>query len=220
MSNENPPPELESRPQSRREWNGWLRSLVLPLGLVVLIVAGLLYVQSNRGSNAQEAGFGTVDLPAERNTTGDTPSATEGRAAPDFRLRALDGEEVRLSDLQGQPVLVNFWATWCSTCRAETPDLIEMHETYRGDGLVMLGVNLREAGGPVQDFVDEFGLPYPVLLDRDGQVAGTWRIGGPNQGVPSTYFIDSAGVVQKVVFGYLTQDLMDEGLALILPEAS
>ena len=96
-------------------------------------------------------------------------------------------------------------------------DLIEMHEAHKDAGLVLLGVNLREANSPVQGFVEDFGMPYPILMDRDGEVAATWRIGGPNNGVPSTYFIDSEGVVRLVVFGFLTQDRMTEGLALILP---
>jgi peroxiredoxin len=214
---EREPSELDSRPQSRREWSGWLRSLVLPLGLVVAIVGGLLYFESRRGGSVDSA-YGSVELPADRNPTDRGPEASAGRAAPDFLLETLDGGELRLSDLQGQAVLVNFWATWCTTCRAETPDLVALHERHRDDGLVMLGVNLREADGPVQAFVDDFGIGYPVLMDRDGQVASTWRIGGPNNGVPSTYFIDSAGVVRLVVFGFLTQDKLAEGLTLILPE--
>jgi cytochrome c biogenesis protein CcmG/thiol:disulfide interchange protein DsbE len=212
-------PEMESRPQSRREWSGWLRSIVLPIGLVVAIVGVLLYVQSGSGGG-EDDGFGTVELPAAKNATDQAPSARDGRAAPDFLLRQLDGEPVRLSDLQGQPLIVNFWATWCSTCRAETPDLIQLYETYRDGGLLLLGVNLRENEGAVTGFVEDFGISYPILLDRDGDVAGTWRIGGPNQGVPSTYFIGRDGVVRKVVFGTVTQRLADEGLALILPEGS
>jgi cytochrome c biogenesis protein CcmG/thiol:disulfide interchange protein DsbE len=211
-------PELKARPQSRREWNGWLRSLVLPLALVVAIVAGLLYVQANRGGTRQAEGLGTVSLPEDRNATGQPPAASTGRAAPDFVLLDMDGREVRLSELQGKPVVVNFWATWCPTCRAETPDLIRLHEDYEKHGLVLLGVNLREADGPVRSFVDEFGISFPIVFDRNGQVASTWRIGGPNQGVPSTYFIDPNGVVRKVVFGFLTEKLMAEGLALILTE--
>ena len=216
MNEHDQPLELDSRPQSRREWHGWLRSIVLPLGLVVLIVAGLLYVQSNRGSEAQEDGFGTVALPEGKNATSSSPAATENRAAPDFLLRDLDGNAVRLSSLQGRPVIVNFWATWCGTCRAETPDLIEMYEERRSSGLQLLAVNLREAEGPVSKFVDDFGMPYPVLFDRNGEVANTWRIGGPNNGVPATYFIDSQGVVRKVVFGYVTEAHLNEGLELIL----
>ncbi|HWC30253.1 MAG TPA: TlpA disulfide reductase family protein [Dehalococcoidia bacterium] len=214
--NEQDEPELESRPQSRREWSGWLRSLVLPLALVVAIVGVLLYVQSNRDGGSDD-GFGTVSLPDDRNATAEAPTARDGRAAPDFLLPQLDGESVRLSDLQGQPLVVNFWATWCTTCRAETPDLIAMYEAYRDAGLVLLGVNLRENEGAVSEFVEDFGISYPILFDRDGDVAGTWRIGGPNQGVPSTYFIDRDGVVRKIVFGTVTKKLADEGLALILP---
>ena len=210
------PPELESRPQSRREWSGLLRSVVLPVGLVVAIVAGLLYIEAG-GDGSEDDGFGTVALPEAKNVTSDSPSATAGRAAPDFLLRQLGDEPLRLSDFQGRPVIVNFWATWCSTCRAETPDLIELYEEHLDDGLVMLGVNLRENEDSVAEFVEDFGIPYPIVFDRSGEVAGTWRIGGPNRGVPSTYFIDSAGVVRKVVFGLVTESLADEGLALILP---
>jgi len=216
MSDQQEPPELESRPQSRREWSGWLRSLVLPVGLVVAIVAALLYVDS-RGGGSDDDGFGTIELPATKNATSDTPAANDGRAAPDFLLRQLDDEPLRLSDLQGRPVIVNFWATWCSTCRSETPDLIELYEIHQDSGLVLLGINLRENEGDVASFVEEFGISYPVVFDRSGEVASTWRIGGPNQGVPSTYFIDPEGVVQKVVFGRVTEELASEGLSLILP---
>jgi len=212
-------PELESRPQSRREWSGALRSIVLPVGLVVAIVGVLLYVQSGGGSS-EDDGFGTVALPEAKNVTAQTPNARDGRAAPDFLLRQLDGEPLRLSDLQGQPLIVNFWATWCPTCRAETPDLIDLYEEYRDKGVLLLGVNLRENEAAVSTFVEDFGINYPILFDRDGDVAGTWRIGGPNRGVPSTYFIDREGVVRKVVFGTVTRKLADEGLALILPGGS
>jgi peroxiredoxin len=208
-------PELDSRPQSRREWSGYLRSLVLPLGLVVAIVAGLLYMQSRGGSDAAD-GFGTVELPAAKNATAKDPIASEQRAAPDFYLRSLDGEPLRLSDLQGKPVLVNFWAAWCTSCREEMPDLIKAYEQNKANGLVVIGVNLREAEPRVRDFVDEFGMPFPVVFDRNGEVARTWRIGGPSQGVPSSYFIDRQGVVRKVVFGTVTSRLMEQGLKAIM----
>jgi peroxiredoxin len=217
--NENETPELDSRPQSRREWSGWLRSIVLPIGLVVAIVGVLLYVQSG-GQEASDDGFGTVDLPAARNVTSQAPNARDGRAAPDFLLPQLNGDPVRLSDLQGRPLIVNFWASWCATCRAEVPDLIDLYDAHKDKGLLLLGVNLRETEDAASRFAGEFGINYPIVFDRDGDVAGTWRIGGPNQGVPSTYFIDRAGVVRKVVFGTVTKKLADEGLALILPEGS
>jgi cytochrome c biogenesis protein CcmG/thiol:disulfide interchange protein DsbE len=209
-------PELDARPQSRREWSGYLRSLVLPLGLVVAIAGGLLFLQSRGGGGSEPDGFGTVELPAAKNATAKAASSAQDRAAPDFYLRSLAGEPLRLSDLQGKPVLVNFWAAWCTTCRAETPDLIKAYQQYKADGLVIVGVNLREADTRVKDFVDEFGMPYPIVFDRSGEVARTWRIGGPSQGLPSSYFIDRQGVVRKVVYGSVTSKLMDEGLKLIM----
>jgi peroxiredoxin len=193
-----------------------LRSLVLPLGLVVAIIAGLLYIESGRGGSGSEDGYGSVELPAAKNVTQRSPDASTGRAAPDFLLPVLDGDDLRLSDLQGRPLLVNFWASWCTSCRAETPALIEAYETNSAAGFLVIGVNLREADERARDFAAQFGMTYPVLLDHGGEVARTWRIGGPNQGLPSTYFIDRQGVVQKVIFGALNEKSLAEGLDLIL----
>ncbi len=216
MSDARELPELESRPQSRREWSGYLRSLVLPLGLVVAIVAALLYLQSRSGSSSEVGGFGSVELPAAKNATDKAPSSEEGHAAPDFYLRSLDSEPIRLSELQGKAVLVNFWASWCTSCREEMPDLIKTYEQYKNAGFVIVGVNLREADSRVRGFADDFGVTYPVALDRNGEVARTWRIGGPTQGLPSSYFIDRQGVVRKVVYGTVSPRLMDDGLKLIM----
>jgi cytochrome c biogenesis protein CcmG/thiol:disulfide interchange protein DsbE len=206
--------ELNSRPQSRREWSGYMRSLVLPLGLVVAIVAGLLWWQSRGSGDAASDGYGTVALPAAKNVTSKSPSPVVGRAAPDFELQTSDGQTIRLSDLQGHPVLLNFWASWCTNCRQETPDLIKTDQ-QSPDGLKVVGVNLREAPDRVKSFGDEYGIPYPLAFDKRGEVARTWRIGGPNEGLPSSYFIDSKGVVQKVVYGSLTAKLMSDGMDAI-----
>ncbi len=210
--------EMESRPQGRRQWSGWGRSLVLPLMIVAAIVGLLLYFQSRAGSDASDAGtsYGIVELPAAKNATGRPPAAEVGRAAPDFALERLDGGSLRLSDLQGQPVLVNFWASWCSPCRQETPELILTYEKQRSAGLVVLGVNLREADGPAGRFASDFGIDYPVVMDRRGEVAKVWRVGGPVEGIPASYFIDKNGVVQKVVYGAVRPKDLEEGLALIL----
>jgi cytochrome c biogenesis protein CcmG/thiol:disulfide interchange protein DsbE len=219
MSDGSRPNELDVRPQSRREWTGYLQSLIFPIALVVVIVGGLLYWQS-RGDSLVDSAHGTVALPAEKNPTGQEPSASEGRAAPDFLLQTLDGATVRLSDLQGRPVLVNFWAAWCGPCREEMPRLIDASERHAGEGLVVLAVNLREGPARIQGFVDDFGIEFTVAFDRDGEVARTWRIGGPTEGLPSSYFIGADGVIRKVAFGAMTSNTIDEGLALILPGAS
>ena len=209
------PSELEQRPQGRREWSGWLKSLVLPLALLALIVGGLFYFQTRSSSTGSDKGLGIVDLPPGKNSTGPAPAAEVGRVAPDFVLEGLDGSQVRLSDLQGHPLLVNFWASWCIPCREETPGLIQAYEQNRKDGLLVVGINLQEAPERARQFANDFSINYPVVLDRKGQVARAWRIGGPMQGLPVSYFIDGQGIVRKIVLGPVRQKDLAEGLPLI-----
>src|SRR5262249_36783692 len=126
-------------------------------------------------------------------------------------------KRVRLSDLQGQPIVVNFWASWCIPCRQETPELIAAFDANKTNGLQVLGVNLQEAKERAERFVSDFSMAYPVVLDHRGQVAQTWHIGGPMQGLPASYFIDAKGVIQKVVLGPVRKRDFEEGLPLIMP---
>ncbi|HWQ27943.1 MAG TPA: redoxin domain-containing protein [Dehalococcoidia bacterium] len=207
---------VEERPQRRRQWSGALTSVVLPVLLVAAIVLGLLWWQTRgEGGGADDGHYGIVELPADRNPTGETPKAEEGRVPPDFLLSGPAGE-VRLSDLQGKAVVVNFWATWCPPCRREVPELIDAYERYRDRGLVILGVDLQESENAVRDFAEEFGIPYPLVIDRTGEVADVWNIGGQFGGIPSTYFIDPAGVVQSIYNGTLTREVLEERIGLIL----
>jgi peroxiredoxin len=213
------PPE---RPQGRREWSGALRSIVLPLGILATIVGGLWYWeenQSGRGSDYDDA-FGIVALPDGKNATDNDPLPEVGRAAPDFVLEKPDGGTLRLSDLQGSPVLVNFWASWCAPCRSEMPELVEAYARYQDSGLVVVGVDLQETDDQVNEFAAEFGVDFPLVVDRDSEVANAWRIGGPFEGLPSSYFIDSQGVVQERSFGPLDEEMIDERVAAILPGAT
>ena len=91
-----------------------------------------------------------------------TDDSIIGRAAPDFSLKTLQGDRCTLSDLRGKVVLVNFWATWCPPCRAELPDLIQMQEKYRQQGLVIVGVSFDEKDAVVQKFYEDKKINYPV----------------------------------------------------------
>lgn len=207
---------VEERPQNRREWSGALRSLVLPLLLVGTIVGSLVYLQQRRdGGGAVADGTGIVELPAEKNATGQSPSADVGRAAPDFLLRTPDGGDVRLSDLQGKPVLVNFWASWCTPCRQEIPEIVKAYDSNTGSGLVVVAVDLQENGEQVRGFAEEFGMTFPVVIDRNGGVGDAWRIGGPVQGIPSSYFLDAQGIVRAREFGPMSADTISEHLQTI-----
>jgi peroxiredoxin len=209
---------VEERPQNRREWSGALRSLVLPALIIATIVGALLFYERWRvdGGVADSDGYGIVELPDAKNVTGRAPSSDEGRAAPDFLLRTLDGGDLRFSDLQGKPVLVNFWASWCTPCRGEMPEIVRAYDKYRDDGLVVVAVDLQENAEQVRAFAGDFGMEFPVAFDRTGQVADAWRIGGPVEGIPSSYFIDERGVVQTRVFGPLTEESLTEHIEALL----
>ena len=210
-------PDLDEHPQRRREWSGVWRSLVLPLLIVTAIVAGLWYWQSrDRTAVRTVDGFGVVALPSEKNPTGREPAAQKGRAAPDFILPSLDTETYRLSDLQGRPIIINLWATWCVPCRAEMPELVRTYNEHKDAGLAVLAVDVKESDAEVQRFADEFGMTFPILMDRSGEVASAYRM----TGLPQSYFIDRTGVIQEIAIGGMDRTILQQKLAAILAVGS
>lgn len=137
-----------------------------------------------------------------------TTAAEVGSLAPDFTLTTLDGEDLTLSDLRGRPVVVNFWATWCPPCRAEIPALDQAGRELGGD-VVILGVDVQEDPAAVAAFAAEIGMRYPVALDETAAVARAYRV----RAFPTTYFIDSRGVVVDVISGPLNVPLLYTRLA-------
>ncbi len=210
--------ERTQRPQGRY---GGLRSLVVSLAVLAVIVGGLWYWERRgEGDVFVDGRFGVVELPAAKNLTGQKPVAEVGRAGPDFLLETPQGDILRLSDLQGQPVLLNFWASWCPSCRQEMPELVAAYERYQERGLVIVGVNLQETDAKVLEFAEDFGLTFPIVIDRGGGVAEVWRLGGPVQGIPTSYFIDETGIIRAFYYGPMTEDALEERLARILPEGA
>ncbi|GEN89174.1 peroxiredoxin family protein [Oceanobacillus sojae] len=138
-------------------------------------------------------------------TSGESEVGLEvGNIAPDFELQTLNGETVKLSDYRGEKVMINFWATWCPPCRAEMPD---MEEFYQDKDIVILAVNLTETENnlqQVEDFINEHGLTFPILLDEEIEVAEQYMI----QPIPTSYMINSNGVVSFKAFGSLNYDFM------------
>jgi len=129
-----------------------------------------------------------------------------GNEAPDFELTTLDGEEVRLSDYRGKRVFINFWATWCPPCRAEMPDMQKLYEEENVD-IEILAINITESEPSeenVKQFVEDFGLTFPILMDRKTEVASNYQV----QAYPTSYMIDSKGVIRFIAPGALNHDLM------------
>lgn len=136
---------------------------------------------------------------AGSSTAGEIPAPREGFLAPDFTLNTTEGEIITLSELRGQAVLVNLWATWCPPCRTEMPAMQKMYDEYKEYGFVVLAVNLTYQDDPsaIVPFTQEYGLTFPILLDETGVVAEKYEL----RSLPSSFFIDHNGIIQEVVIG-------------------
>ena len=134
-----------------------------------------------------------------------------GHMAPDFALESLTGETMRLSDMRGQVVMVNFWAVWCGYCRIELPAMQAVHELYQDRGFVVLAVNVQESKEKVQSFVQEAGLTFPVLLDQRAEVTLMYRI----RGLPTSIFIDGDGVIAALHLGPVNEQIIEEYVAQV-----
>jgi cytochrome c biogenesis protein CcmG/thiol:disulfide interchange protein DsbE len=99
--------------------------------------------------------------------------------APDFTLRDLDGQEVKLSDYRGRSVIVNFWASWCIPCREEFPILKSARDRYAGQGLEVLGVVFEDSPEAAEAYMAKAGATWPALVDPDGAVAADYIVNGP-----------------------------------------
>lgn len=131
-----------------------------------------------------------------------------GQEAPDFTLATIDGGEVSLSQFRSQPVVLNFWASWCLPCRGEMPELVRSYETHKDEGLVILGVNLTytDSMPDVRAFVNELDITFPVLLDEDGALERLYQI----PGIPSSVFINRDGTIERLQIGIMTPEQIDK----------
>ncbi|MDA1763198.1 TlpA family protein disulfide reductase [Bacillus cereus] len=136
-----------------------------------------------------------------------------GKVAPDFELAKLDGTEVKLSDLKGKKVILNFWATWCGPCQQEMPDMEAFYKEHKGN-VEILAINYTpsEKGGgeeKVSNFAKEKGITFPVLLDKNIDVTTAYKV----ITIPTSYFIDTKGVIQDKFIGPMTQKEMEKRIA-------
>jgi peroxiredoxin len=136
-----------------------------------------------------------------------------GDQAPDFRLQTLDGKEMSLSELKGKVVLLNFWGSWCEPCRNEMPTLEKAYQTYKGQGFIVVAVNIAETDVTTSAFVKQYGLTFPILMDRDRAVVDLYKIGP----IPTSFFIDPQGKIVKRVEAPLVSGQLDLWIQSILP---
>jgi peroxiredoxin len=123
---------------------------------------------------------------------------TPSSPAPDFTLRSIDGQNLRLREQRGKVVMVNFWATWCGPCRVEMPHLNRLYEKYRSAGFMLFGVNVDDDVRNAVALARKMELKFPVLADSDKRVSKQYDLSA----MPSTVLIDRDGRVRHVHRGY------------------
>ena len=198
----------DENPNRPREYHG-ARTVIAGAGVVLAVAAALwlTLLQPSEGGDG-----GVVELPDWLPANDLEVGASIGHLAPDFDLATLDGGRFRLSDWRGQPVLVNFWASWCGPCRREVPALIRALDQHGAKGLTIVGVNIEESTSVAQAFAGEFGVEYPIPMDFDGAVFRAYGGGGPS-GPPRSFFVDPDGVIVRIWAGQAPDEVVEEHTA-------
>lgn len=178
------------------------------LGVAALLVSACMLLSGSNGVSGQPGV-----------TPGETVCVREGCVAPNFVLSSPSGDETELYQLRGQPVLLNFWTTWCGYCAEEMLDLQEIHQQYQERGLVTLGVNHQESRAQVLDYAARYGLTFTMLLDEDGKVGDAYQI----TAFPTSFFLDAQGVIRKLQVGRMRAEqaveILEGGLLAGTPVA-
>jgi cytochrome c biogenesis protein CcmG/thiol:disulfide interchange protein DsbE len=177
--------------------------------LITVLVAGSLFIAATRVQPSSDAHSSAAQTDALAD-----PAPLPDHPAPDLALSQLDGTLRTLRDLRGQVVLINIWATWCPPCRAEMPAIQQAYAEYRERGFVVLAVNQREDAAAITPFLEQQGLTFPILIDRDGQASATYQASA----LPSSFFVDRRGVIRAVYRGPIPSRVINGIVEQLLEE--
>lgn len=183
----------------------------------LLVIGTLALVALIAGAAALYSNFsGSVHSPTAASADGahlpQGSSESDPQPAPDFTVLDRDGNQVKLSDLRGKPIVLNFWASWCGICKTGMPDFEEVYDDT-GDDVHFMMVNLtsgNETEQVAKDYVDENGYSFPIYLDTEMQAASAFGV----TGVPVTYFVDKDGNLAAYGQGRLGVDGIRQGIEM------
>lgn len=182
--------------------------LILLCILFVSLLAAAVLLYDSLGSQ-----LSPDQLATEPPATGSASETTETQrtAAPDFTVLDMDGKERKLSEFVGKPIVLNFWASWCSPCKMEMPDFNEAYQKY-GGSIHFLMVNCttssRETMADAKALITEEGFTFPVYFDTTGQASGLYGA----YSIPLTYFIDAEGYLEAYAQGAIDSEVLQIGI--------
>lgn len=197
-------PTATGKPDEGQRSRWWLspRFLVLaafvPAVVLLAVLAFAITSPSTTSSGGSNTAFSELDL--------------QGREAPNFSLDGLNGGTVQLADNRGKVVMVDFWASWCPSCRQEASHLVELYEEYQPRGVEFIGVAIWDFPDDLRTYVEEFGVNYPNALDRKGTVAIDYGV----VATPEKFFIDREGNIARKFIGPTSPELLRQQLDELL----
>ena len=161
---------------------------------VVVLIIGMLQSDVGRGRPGVNDTLGEVAVSTDRFT--------------DLQVTTLDGRPLRLSDLRGSIVMIDFWSSWCPPCRSEAPILAEAYERWSELGVEFVGISIWDTESDVRDFVELHGIEYPNAVDESGQIAVEFGV----RGIPEKFFVNPEGEIVRKINGPNTSQSLDEVL--------
>ena len=185
------PDEVVAAGSSRRT------GILVLLGIVVAMVLVFVAAMSSKG----------------RPTDGVLPADPAGYAAPTLSLPRLDGGgQFTLADLNGKPVVVNFWASWCTTCKAEAATLAAAEKKWRDKGVIFVGIDSEDTNAPAAAYEKQYGVEYASVVDPTKSTSSAWRV----TGFPETFFVGADGRIVSKFISSIDETTLDEHIAQIV----
>lgn len=188
-----------------------MKKIIFGVTLLVVLVA-IMIGKTVMDQQPDASSSNVYDVSGDTSVTGGMIAPKEsvgiqpGEVALDFELETLDGDVIKLSELKGEKVILNFWASWCPPCREEMPEMQEFYDNH-SDDINIIAVNYNEKDEKVIEFLDEFGYTFPSPLDRDGTTGNEYGV----LTLPTTYFIGTDGLIQEPRHvGPMTYEYMEE----------
>lgn len=185
--------------------------MVIALLALIVIINIFQDTRKGKGEDNTKGEISTQSASEEGRDETISEGLSPGDIPPDFELKTLEGQTIRLSDYQGKKVILNFWATWCPPCKAEMPHLENYYKTKaKKQNVEIIAVNLTNAERgsnkleTVKSFADEYGLTFPIPMDETGEVGNTYQ----TITIPTSYIIDSKGTIHEKIIGPMDEEMI------------